>query len=315
MNILNIQRTVRALIVGFMCFNSISFAFSPLPAAAQQDEKSWLLSQINNLRAQVGVPGYALNAQLGAAAQQHSEYMATTGHISHQQSNGSRPVDRARANGYAGGWISENIYGGTLATAADAWNFWLNSPVHYAGLTNANTNEIGIGVATTERGSFYTLVFGKGSGVTAPQVDVPPEDAASPPEGNAAAAPPPTRRPPPPTRTLTPSPTIPTLTPTPSWTFTATWTATASMTSPPNTATPIILPTAAVVTNAPTVVAADAQPDNTAPAADPSEQREQRADDSKADGLKPEDLLPYFLAGQVILISIGIVSLFRRRKS
>ncbi len=55
------------------------------PPAAAQDDVSWLLQQINALRASVGVPGFSLNAQLSAAATQHSAYMATTCDVSHTE--------------------------------------------------------------------------------------------------------------------------------------------------------------------------------------------------------------------------------------
>lgn len=292
---------------------------SPQPTQAQSGEQLWLFNQINGLRAQVGVHNYAWNAQLAAAAQQQSEYMAATGHISHQQSNGSMPSDRARANGYTGSWISENIYGGGMATASHAWNFWLNSSVHYAGMVNRNTNEIGIGVAAGTSGQFYTLVFGYRSDVTAPPaapiVEPPSTDGESgdiPPTQAVALAPPPTRVPP--TATFTPSPTIPTFTPTPTWTFTPTWTSSPSPTIAPSTSTPISLPTAAVITVEPTEVAVDLPPEPTQIQfeAEPPPQQQVTVTDEEDDGFKVNDLLPIFLAAQVILIGVGIYSLFFR---
>ena len=68
------------------------------PAQGQQDEVTWLLTQINNLRASLGLPPYSLNAQLSAAATQHSQYMVTTCDVSHTEANGSTPTSRARAS-------------------------------------------------------------------------------------------------------------------------------------------------------------------------------------------------------------------------
>lgn len=275
----------------------------PTPATrAQGDAKTWLLNQINTLRGQLGIHGYALNGALGAAAQQHSEYMAATGDISHTESNGSTPSSRAAANGYTGKYVSENIYGGTLATAADAWNFWINSSIHYAGLTNTRNNEIGIGVASSGNGTYFTLVFGYGTGVDAPPVPQPPNE-------NPAPAPqqaPPTRRPAPPTQTFTPSPTIPTFTPTITWTVTPTWTATASTTPAPPTKIPIVLPTAAIV-----VAQAVDSPVPTTTQAPPT--RPQQRLEATATG-DIRDVLPYLLIGQVILLGIGVVSLVVRKK-
>ncbi|NDJ75938.1 MAG: CAP domain-containing protein, partial [Chloroflexi bacterium] len=68
--------------------------------AHAQDDVTWLLNQINALRASQGLHTYALNPQLTAAAQAHSQYMSDTCDVSHYQSNGSGPIDRARAQGY-----------------------------------------------------------------------------------------------------------------------------------------------------------------------------------------------------------------------
>src|SRR5262245_28208778 len=127
---------------------------------AQGNDPQSLFGQVNNLRAGVGLHAYVWNDQLAVAAQQQSEYMAVTGDVSQTQSNGSTPTSRAAANGYAGSMIAENIYGGLIAQASDAWNFWINSGVHYATLTNARDNEIGIGMATGEYGTFFALVIG-----------------------------------------------------------------------------------------------------------------------------------------------------------
>jgi len=98
-----------------------------------QDAASDLLGRINGLRASLGLPAYTFNGTLAAAALNQAQYMANTGQISHTQSDGSTPSSRAAAAGYGGRWVSENIYAGSSARVADAWNFWLNSPIHYRG--------------------------------------------------------------------------------------------------------------------------------------------------------------------------------------
>ncbi len=246
----NIVRAVAALGM------AAALWLGPGPAAHAQDEVTWLLTQINNLRASLGLPPYRLNPQLSAAATLHSQYMVETCDVSHTEANGSTPASRARAQGYSGSWISENIYMGQLARAQDAWNFWLNSPIHYQGLTHNVVNEVGIGVAYGPCGQGYTLLFGHRDGVSAP---------AAPPAENPAqssAPPPPTQAPyvpPPPTRT--PTPTVPTLTPSYTWTPTTVRSPTPTAThtqSPTATASPtaLVLPTvAASNTLPPTAVA------------------------------------------------------------
>ena len=140
----------------------------PVPSAQAQDDATWLYDQINGLRASLGLHGYAWNGALNAAAQAHSEWMAATGIISHEGEFDRGPGDRAVTFGYGGRSVTENIYGGGRANPQIAWNFWVNSGVHYAAIAHVNKNEIGIGVARGEGGTYYTLMFGQGSGVAAP---------------------------------------------------------------------------------------------------------------------------------------------------
>ncbi len=132
-----------------------------IPAAAQ-DAASVLLPRINNLRASKGLPPYAPQASLTAAANNHARWMADTGEISHVQPDGSGPRARAVNAGFPSSWISENIYRG--ASALSAWQWWLQSPSHYAGLVSPNYDKIGIGSASGAKGNAYVLVFGNSTG-------------------------------------------------------------------------------------------------------------------------------------------------------
>jgi len=304
-----IRRAIR-----FLCVLILISLAAPPPARAQ-DEVSWLLGQINGLRASLGLPPYALNPQLSAAATQHSQVMAAGCVISHTESNGSTPVSRAQANGYTGNFVSENIYGGGIATAANAWNFWINSPVHYAGLTHGVVNEVGIGIASGLCNT-YTLLFGHRGDVTAP-----PAPAANPGAGD---APPPAQRPyvpPPPTRT--PTPTIPTLTPSATWTLTPTYTPSATHTPLSPTPTPLLLPTVAAPGQSatPTAVAQAALPTET-PSPPPSPTMVPPTPTplvvnhpaAHEDGFEARDLVPFALAGQIVLITLVGIVYFRRQR-
>jgi hypothetical protein len=145
--------------------------FASAHTAAAQDAIGTLLARINNLRAQVGVGAYSLNAALSSAAQSQAQWMVETGQISHTRPDGSGPRTRALNAGYPSSDVSENIYGGTNATVDSAWSFWVNSPIHYAGMTNGRYNEVGIGVARGAWGSTYVLVFGNSGGGSAPVVN------------------------------------------------------------------------------------------------------------------------------------------------
>ena len=130
-----------------------------LPLQAQ-DVTGDLLGRINTLRSQQGLPPYTLHPALVAAANSHAQWMAQTGQVTHTQDNGSTPASRANAAGYDSRWVSENIYMGGLASVDSAWNFWINSSIHYAGMTHANFMHIGIGTAVGEHGQAFVLVFG-----------------------------------------------------------------------------------------------------------------------------------------------------------
>ena len=131
---------------------------------AQDDATSNLLNKINTLRRSLGVHEYALSGILTAAAQNHAVWMATTGNVSHQQTDGSTPRSRATRLGYPSGAVSENIYMGGFGTAETAWQWWLNSSIHYRGITNAAYTEVGIGTAQGEHGQAFVLVFGNPNG-------------------------------------------------------------------------------------------------------------------------------------------------------
>jgi hypothetical protein len=290
------------------------------PRVRAQDDTAWLLDQINSLRASLGLPAYALSAQLTAAATQHSQYMATTCDVSHTESNGSRPVDRARANGYNGDWISENIYGGSIARASDAWNFWIHSPIHYSGLVHQVVNEVGIGIAHGNCGNYYTLLFGHRGDVSAPPAPAP----AGGDSGAGAPPPPPTQRPyvpPPPTRT--PTPTIPTLTPSATWTITPSYTPSATHTALPPTSTPLVLPTVPAPGQQapPTAVALlpspteSATPSATAvPPTPVPTSRASQVISTHHRGLEARDLIPLAIVGQVVLIGLAGFAYFRRAR-
>ncbi|MBZ0310050.1 MAG: CAP domain-containing protein [Anaerolineae bacterium] len=304
-----------------LLFITILVPFCGRPVTAQ-DEVTWLLDQINGLRTSRGQPPYALNGILSTAAQAHSQWMADTGMVSHEETNGSTPKSRADALEYGGSLVSENIYGGSVAKATDAWNFWVNSPIHYHGLTYELLNEVGIGIASGPYGNFYTLVFGNG-GSGGNLVPPPTMQEESPPvlespeaavEQQAAA---PTQNPP--TEvwiTWTPSPTVPTDTPTVTWTPTFTWTPSPTSSAAPMTSTPV--PLSVLVASIPSltpsvtptefvVALAPMKPD-----IPPAVEKKIVAPPESA--LNWRIVLPVLIIVQVILIGLTVQWMFNRRE-
>ena len=132
--------------------------------AGGQDAVTALLANANALRARLGLPAYALDAALNAAAGNHARWMAANNRVDHVQPDGSNARTRARAAGFPSSWVGENIYMGSGASPSTAWNWWLNSPVHYAGLVSPNYDRVGIGSASAGGRTAYVMVFGNASG-------------------------------------------------------------------------------------------------------------------------------------------------------
>ena len=123
-----------------------------------------LLARVNGLRQSLGLQAYTPHSALNAAALNHATWLARTGISSHYQEDGSGPRARAPAAGYSSTWVSENFFFGLNASIERAWNFWLNSPAHYAGLVSPYYNNIGIGSAASGGRKAFVLVFGNSSG-------------------------------------------------------------------------------------------------------------------------------------------------------
>lgn len=303
------------------CVLGILLALHSAPlwrTACAQDDVSWLLTQVNNLRASLGLSSYSLNAQLSAAATQQSQYLAQTCNIVHTWPDGTSPQSRAVAQGYPGDHVIENIYAGTNATAADAWNFWITSPIHYNSLVNTVVTEIGIGIAHGGLcGHAYTLVFGRGGGSTA-----------SPAHTTGASAPVPTQRPyVPPPPTATPTATIPTLTPSATWTLTPSRTPSPTFTALSPTATPLNLPTvpvhpaeatAVAEIPSPTITEVKVTPVVTPPSStlfSPTPSMHPAVVSSPHEnGFSLHDLVPFALVGQIVLIGVAGFVYFRKTR-
>jgi hypothetical protein len=132
--------------------------------SAQADLAAALLSRINSLRVQSGLLPMAASSQLTSAATRLANDMAQTGNVDHTASDGSSIDSRIRATGFGywrtfGVW-GENIFGGPTATMDDAWTFWTGSQVHRANLLSTRYREVGVAVATSDKGTFFAIDFG-----------------------------------------------------------------------------------------------------------------------------------------------------------
>ena len=117
-----------------------------------------LLELTNAERAKKKLPPLKLNPQLVAAARGHSANMAKQGMMEHIL-DGKTPGQRARAAGYEFDEIGENIAVGNVELEK-IMDFWMGSKKHRDNILYPDYQEIGVGLATNDRGAvYYTQVF------------------------------------------------------------------------------------------------------------------------------------------------------------
>lgn len=126
-----------------------------------------VINLVNQLRQANGLAPYQISNALMASAQAHSDYQASIRSITHTGSGGSSPKSRAMAAGYGGGaavFVSENIYGGTGASAQQAVTWWQGDSPHLNTMLGGSYVNAGAGVATDGSVVYYTLDVGYISG-------------------------------------------------------------------------------------------------------------------------------------------------------
>lgn len=137
------------------------------PKAAAQA----LLAQVNAARAKPRLCGaqrfsaakpLAWSPALASAALQHSQSMALGNYFAHVGPQGDTPYGRAKAAGYRGRQVGENIAAGQGSPTA-AMAGWLASPGHCANLMNPLFTQVGASyttMAASQNGIYWTMVFG-----------------------------------------------------------------------------------------------------------------------------------------------------------
>ena len=140
-------------IVGILYFICISF----LSAGVS-------LNYLNTLRTQAGLASFSEQANLRAAAQNHSAYLQTnnvTGHYENSTKSGYTGHygnDRAVASGYYSDIVSENVSYGSNATYKSSIDNLFSAIYHRFGFLTLTNDEIGIGVSNN--GQYYTYDMG-----------------------------------------------------------------------------------------------------------------------------------------------------------
>ncbi|MDO5617231.1 CAP domain-containing protein [Kocuria sp.] len=120
-----------------------------------------MLGMMNQARAEAGLAPLSTNADLTAIAAGWSQQMAASNSASHSPTF----IEQTQATGSTN--MAENVaYDVTSGksvqeTAQYFYNFWMNSPGHYANIMNPDLNAIGFSLAESSNGYVYaTQNFG-----------------------------------------------------------------------------------------------------------------------------------------------------------
>ena len=126
-------------------------------------EERAFLDLINAYRRRHGAGNLSLDNRLGAAADYHSEDMASKNYFSHKLANGDSATKNIERFGYTNyRLVGENIAAG-YETAREAMNAWEKSPEHDRNMRDPGFTQIGIGRAhdgNSEYGWYWTTTFG-----------------------------------------------------------------------------------------------------------------------------------------------------------
>jgi len=129
------------------------------PAAPDNSITQGVFDRVNSDRAANGLGPLSWNPQLACLAQDHSNWMATTGNFSHRDL--SVTIRQPAYAGYAS--LGENILVGPNTMSGGAMeDAWMNSPGHRANILSPNFDSIGIAVGWSPDGRIWaTQNFGR----------------------------------------------------------------------------------------------------------------------------------------------------------
>jgi uncharacterized protein YkwD len=129
------------------------------PSAPDNSITQQIFDGVNSDRAANGLGPLSWNPQLACLAQDHSNWMATTGSFTHRDL--SATIRQPDYSGYAS--LGENILvGPNTMTGAQMEAAWMNSPGHRANILSPNFDSIGIAVGWSPDGRIWaTQNFGR----------------------------------------------------------------------------------------------------------------------------------------------------------
>ena len=154
-------------LINFSSVNLPGNIFPSQQAVRVSSSSLELINAVNSLRISNGLPAYQVNQILMYVAQNHSDYQASIGIVTHYGADGSRPFQRALSAGYSvagdlsmGGFFSENIIAGKNFSASDAVNSWQLDFSHLNTMLSSSHQDIGAGVTIVGDMIYYTIDVG-----------------------------------------------------------------------------------------------------------------------------------------------------------
>ena len=141
------MRRIFILFFAFIIFLTAAL-LQIMPIQAQANTSMDLINTVNELRASNSLSAYEIDNGLISSAQQHAEYMAEIGQITHTRADGSTPSTL--------GFI-ENIAGGTnLNVQVVVYSMWTDA-LHWNTVVGIPYGKVGTGVAEKNGMIYYVL--------------------------------------------------------------------------------------------------------------------------------------------------------------
>lgn len=119
-------------------------------------EERAVVSLVNEIRAQYGLPALTLDEGLCRYARVKSQDMQQNGYFSHESPTYGSPFDMMRTFGISYSYAGENIAMG-YSSAQAVVDAWMNSAGHRANILSASFTSIGVGYVAN--GGYWTQWF------------------------------------------------------------------------------------------------------------------------------------------------------------
>ncbi|WP_405191806.1 sigma-70 family RNA polymerase sigma factor [Streptomyces anulatus] len=130
----------------------------PETAEPRPRPEAGVVTRVNTLRAANGCPELETDPRLTEVAQRHSEDMAARNYFDHTDSSGRGAGDRVDATGYDWSAVGETIATG-MSDPAAVVEEWRNSPGRDDDIFNCDFVHVGVGIADSPRGPYWTQVL------------------------------------------------------------------------------------------------------------------------------------------------------------